>query len=283
MYVLREKNDVSDIERGCKVGSGIRDTYLNWDKYGMRCTVLEGDHYQTDNQMVWLILAKLVRDGAGWTYIKGCEKNGTGDGRKAFFMLKAQCRTEDVVSNEWFSNKNIISGTRWDNSSKNWTLEKYTKRREGARQALVKLGKCPSDEELIKEFARGISSRITPLVDTLRRIQKDPNYKDNYVISVHEVLATWNDYMAKTKEEENGGPGRNKRSASAFNSNQQKNYYYQGNQGGNKKPRFIQNFKPENRSYSKQEWGSLTNQQRQQVIKFRKSKLAEKDNQAYLS
>ena len=78
---------------------------------------------------------------------------------------------------------------------------------------------------------------------------------------VHEVLATWNDYLAKTKEEESGGAGRNKRSASAFNSNQQKNSNQNG-QGGNKKPRFVQNFKPENRSYSKQEWGSLSNQQR---------------------
>ena len=35
-------------------------------------------------------------------------------------------RTPSLVvpqSNEWFANKNIISGTRWDNSSKNWTLE----------------------------------------------------------------------------------------------------------------------------------------------------------------
>merc|ERR1712025_149196 len=159
-------------------------------------------------------------------------------------MLGAQCRTEDIVANEWFLNKIVISDTRWDNSSKNWTLEKYTKKREGARQALVKLGKCPDDEELIKEYCKGISSKVVPLIDTLRRIQRDPNFRDNYVISVHEVLATWNDYIAKVKEEEGGS--RSKRSVSAFNSNHQKNAI---GQGGNKKPRFLHNFKPENRTY----------------------------------
>ena len=59
-YVLREEVNVSDADRGGKVGLEPEDTYQNWDEYGIRCTVLGGDHYQTDNQMVWSILAKLV-------------------------------------------------------------------------------------------------------------------------------------------------------------------------------------------------------------------------------
>ena len=60
LYVLWKKNGVSDVDRDGQVGPAVEDTYLNWDAYGMRCTILENDHYQTDNQTVWSILAKLV-------------------------------------------------------------------------------------------------------------------------------------------------------------------------------------------------------------------------------
>ena len=39
MYVLREKINVSDIDRDGKVGTEAGDTYPNWDKYGLRCTI----------------------------------------------------------------------------------------------------------------------------------------------------------------------------------------------------------------------------------------------------
>ena len=137
---------------------------------------------------------------------------------------------------------------------------------------MVKLGKYPSDEELLKEYCFGISPQITPMVDTLRRVQKDPNFKNNYVASVHEALATWNEYQAKCQMVASGG--RNRRSASAFNSNHQKRYHNQNDQNGqSKKPRFNNNhFKPENKSYTDLEWGNLSYQQRKEVIKLRKSR-----------
>ena len=100
----------------------------------------------------------------------------------------------------------------------------------------------------------------------------------NYVATVHKIQAVWNDYQAKCQNEESGG-GNKRRSASAFNSNNQKRNQ-NGQSGQNKKPRFLQNFKPENRKYSKQEWGAMSHQQCREVIKFRRSKLAEKEDQA---
>ena len=109
------------------------------------------------------------------------------------------------------------------------------------------------------------------MVDTLRHVQKDPIFKNNYVASVHEALATWNEYQAKCQMVANGG--RNRRSASAFNSNHQKRYHNQNNQNGqNKKPRFNHHFKPENRSYTDQEWGNLSYQQKKEVFNLRKAR-----------
>ena len=75
--------------------------------------------------------------------------------------------------------------------------------------------------------------------------------------------------------------GRNRRSASAFNSNHQKRYHNQNGQDGqNKKPRFNHHFKPENRTYTDQEWGNLSYQQRKEVIKLRRSRRGQANSNA---
>ena len=94
--------------------------------------------------------------------------------------------------------------------------------------------------------------------------------------AVHFIQGVWNEHQSKCQRDESGG-GNKRRSAPAFNSNSQKG---RNQNGSNKKPRYIQNFKPENRTYSKEEWGSMSNQHRLEVIKFRKSKLAANGNQA---
>ena len=65
LYVIRSKSEetVSQANRDGEVGLG--KIYPDWDDHGRRCTVLEGEHYQTDSKAVWSIISKLVRDGPG--------------------------------------------------------------------------------------------------------------------------------------------------------------------------------------------------------------------------
>ena len=57
-FVIRPKDEelVSQADRDSEVGAFKK--CADWDEHGRRCTILQGEHCQTDNQAVWVVLSK---------------------------------------------------------------------------------------------------------------------------------------------------------------------------------------------------------------------------------
>ena len=92
VYVIREEELVTDIERAGTVGVGINNKYRNWDDYAIRCVVMMGTHCESDNMALWQIISKLAWDGHGWDYIRQLEKGGQGNGCSVYNLLYDQAK-----------------------------------------------------------------------------------------------------------------------------------------------------------------------------------------------
>ena len=271
-YIIRPKAEeaVSQADRDGAVGASQR--YADWDEHGRRCTELKGEHYQTDNQAVWAVLSKLVRDGPGWSYIKGCEKRGSGDGRKAYYILERHCKTSYVVHNEAQIARSVIFRTTWDNSSRNWTLYDYSEKRTKAKAVLEKLNEPLAEKVCVQEYLTGFSDDIIQLIGAKSIVrQNGSQFEKDYEATMNFFHSTWQSC--------NGSKGCNrKRSASSAYKGQP----YGGGNGGidTKRQRHNPNFKPEAKSYSKEEWFKLTKDQRDAVIKLWKEARQQRKSQA---
>ena len=267
-YIIRPKDEetVSQDDRDGAVGAFQK--YADWDEHGRRCLQLQGEHYQTDNQAVWAVLSKLVRDGPGWSYIKGCEKRGSGDGRKAYYILERHCKTSYVVHNEAQIARSVIFRSTWDNSSRNWTLYDYSDKRARAKATLEKLKQSLDEEVYVQEYLTGISDDILQLIGAKSIVrQNGSRFEKDYEATMNFFHSTWQSC--------NGSKGFNrKRNASAAHSAGNGNHRA-GNGGadGDTKRRrnnSNQSFKPEAKSYPKEVWFKLSKDQREAVIKLRK-------------
>lgn len=90
VYVICKDDAVEAKDINGKVGMNSTDSYKNWDEYCIRCVAMSGTHWESDNSSFWQIHSKLVREGPGWDYIRKFDKNGDGDGRKAYLSYVAQ-------------------------------------------------------------------------------------------------------------------------------------------------------------------------------------------------
>jgi len=266
-YIIRPKDEevVSQADRDG--GVGAFKTYADWDEHGRRCLELNGEHYQTDNQAVWAVLSKLVRDGPGWSYIKGCEKRGSGDGRKAYYILERHCRTSYVVHNEAQIARSIIFRSTWDNSSTKWTLYDYSDKRAKAKATLEKLNEPLAEKVYVQEYLTGISDDIIQLIGAKSIVRQDGSpFEKDYEATMNFFHSTWQSC--------NGTKGYNrKRNASSA-------YKGQPSNGDNKRRKGNPNFKPEAKSYPKEEWFKLSKDQKDAVIKLRKEARQQKRDQA---
>ena len=251
--VIRPKDEetVSQADRDGKVGAFQK--CADWDKHGRRCIALEGEHHQTDNQAVWAALSKLVRDGPGWSCIKGCEKRGSGDGRKACHVLERHCGTSHVVHNEAQTARSVTFRSTWDNSSTKWTLYDYSDERAKAKATLEKLHEPLAEKVCVQECLTGVSDDIIQLIGAKSIVRQDGSqFEKDFEATMNFFHSTWQSC--------DGTKGHNgKRNASST---------HQGQPGDGKRRKHNPNFKPEAKSYPKEEWLKLSKEQRDAVIKL---------------
>ena len=97
VYVLRDEEQVTNVERTGTVGAGVNDDYRNWDDHAVYCVVMTGTHWESDNMALWQIIGKLARDGPGWDYIRHPEKGGRGNGRSAYNLLSGKLTCSQLL------------------------------------------------------------------------------------------------------------------------------------------------------------------------------------------
>lgn len=266
--VIRPKDEES-VSQGDRDGKVVAfQQCADWDEHGRRCVELKGEHHQTDNQAVWAVLSKLVRDGPGWSYIKGCEKRGSGDGRKAHHMLERHCRTSCVVHNEAQMAASVMFRSTWDNSLTKWTLCDYSDNRAKAKATLEKLHEPLAKKVCVQECLTGIGDDIIQLIGAKSAVQQDGSqFEKDFEATMNFFHSTWQSC--------NGTKGYNrKRNASSACKGQP------GTGGDGKRKKCNPNFKPETKSCPKEEWFKLSKDQKDAAIKLRKEAGQQRRNQA---
>lgn len=191
-HIIGPKSEelVSQSDRDGEVGAFQK--HADWDEHERRCTELKGEHCQTDNQAVLATLAKLVRDGPGWSCIKGCKKRGSGNDRKAHCILENHCRTSHVLHNEAQTAGSVTFRTTWDNSSRNWTLHDCFEKRTKAKAALEKLKQSLGEEVCVQEHSTGISDDVIQLIGAKSVVrQAGSQFEEDFEATMNFFHSTW--------------------------------------------------------------------------------------------
>ena len=252
-YVIRKLQNVTDVERRGIVG--INGTYENWDEHSIRCAVMTGPHWQSDNADFWQILSRLVRDGPGWDFIRGFEKRGRGDGdgRGAYLALYGQAFQYTNVRLIKSQARDALRELRFDGERRNFGWEKYVRNWYRNVETLKTYSACPPEHELVEEFCKGISDpRLTPGIANVL-IDGSPLSK-----SLHDAQIYLNNLLSVT-------PKKRDRNISSFNfdkTKRQKTSSSSSSFSG----------KVEGKRYSASEWRGMTRAQQDKVRELRQAK-----------
>ena len=156
IYVVRDEETVTDVDRIGTVGRASTDAYKNWDDYSIRCVEMVGTHWDSDNTSFWQIISKLVRDGPGWDYIRTFEKKGDGDGRGAYMALYKQAyQYSNVRALKSEANANLRK-LRFDGPTRSWNFDKYVRGWLKNLAVLKRYNAQPPEDDIVAAFCAGI-------------------------------------------------------------------------------------------------------------------------------
>ena len=252
-YVIRKTEEVTDVERRAFVG--INGRYKNWDEHSIRCAVMKGPHWQSDNADFWQILGRLVRDGPGWDFIRGFEKRGDGDGRGAYLALYNQAFQHTNVRLIKSQARDALRELRFDGERRNFGWEKYVRNWYRNVETLKTYDACPPEHELVEEFCKGISDpRLTSgIANVLMDGSTQSQNLNNAQIYLNNILSVT--------------PKKRDRNVSSFNFDKNKRQ---------KKTSPSFSGKIEGKRYSASEWRGMSKAQQDKVRELRQAKYKNK-------
>ena len=179
VYVIREDEAVTPIERAGTVGDNINDEYRNWDDYAVWCTIMSGTHWESDNMALWQIISKLARDGPGWDYIRHLEKGGQGNGRLAYNLLYDQANMFSTVRIQKQTARTNLKALAYHGNTRSWTFDKYVRGWLKNLGVLKRYEVCPKEDKIVQEFCNNITdSRLDAAISNV--LVEDSPYMNDF-------------------------------------------------------------------------------------------------------
>jgi hypothetical protein len=234
-YVFRDTLAITQADRDAD--------YHSTDAKLIRCTVLQGTHFNADNVRVWNEWKVLVQDGPGWDFCKRFE--GTQNGREAVLILRRQQESMTGIT----SRKNIaytaLESLAFSGPRRDWTFEQYVNGHLAAHNTLEQCGEPVAPAKKVKDFLDNISD------DRLSNAKDLVYGDDNLMVDFEATQQKLTLILTKKSTADRSQKRRGARIGEVTTNKHQK---------------------VEDRNYDNDEWWALTKEQRGEVSKLRKKK-----------
>jgi len=224
--------------------------YESHDDYLVAVTVLGGAWYDLDNRRVYDEFKILVLKGPGWTFIKSFDKHK--DGRNAILTLKRQCEGTSAIQTRKASAYAKIAVAKYSGQKRNFTFDQYVQIHQSAYNTLADLDEAVPETKKVTDFLAGIGD--PKLSNAKDLILGDPNKLQNFE-ACQQYLKTLV-YNKATQD-------KHERNISGLTNNHNK---LKGKRRKNPKGDIS------TRSYSKEEWAKLSEEQRNHIRALRAAK-----------
>jgi hypothetical protein len=232
--------------------------YQDHDAKLVATTQLQGDWYTLDNHRVYDEFKNLVVKGPGWSFVKTFDR--TKDGRNAVLSLKRQCEGTSAIQMQKAAYARIASA-RFNGQKRGFTFDTYVELHQTAYNTLSELNEAVPETKKVTDFLAGIGDpRLTNAKDF---ILADPTKLQDFE-ACQQFLKTL--IYNKTTQE------KHERHISAISSNSKPNSK-SAKRGGGKRAR-TDNDKNLVRSYSREEWMKLSEEQRARIKALHNAKKA---------
>jgi len=246
-------------------------SYSDHTSYLSEITLLEGDHFQLDNKRFYRDLKSLLIDGDGWDFIKRFERRQ--DGRAAFTTLELQC--EGTASKISRKNKAYaqISNATYKGHNRKYTFQDYIATHQSAHNEIFA---CSPEEAIpeskkVNDFLKGIED--DKLEASVAVVLGNPALLSDFNACQQFLATTVENRHALTAS---GGGGRRinaaKSERGASKSDRGGRGGRGGGGGGGKNNKLPKNFKLEDKYYPPATFRLLSNEQKEQLKKWKEDK-----------
>ena len=225
--------------------------YDSHDDFLVAVTVLGGAWYDLDNRRIYDEFKILVLKGPGWTFIKAFDKYK--DGRNAILTLKRQCEGTSAVQTRKASAYAKIASAKYSGQKRNFTFDQYVEIHQAAYNTLADLDEAVPETKKVTDFLAGIGD--PRLANAKDLILGDPTKLQNFEACQQYLKTLVYNKATQDKHERNV--------SGLTNTNGTKR---KGKRGGPAKGDIS------TRSYSKEEWAKLTDEQRNKIRTLRAAK-----------
>jgi hypothetical protein len=234
--------------------------YTDHDERLVNTTNLNGPWYELDNQRVYEEFKVLVLKGPGWSFIKSfdCNKNGWA----AVLALCHQCEGTSAIQSRKASAFAKIIAAKYSGHRKAFTFDNYVEAHQNAHNTLADLGEAVPETKKVTDFLAGITD--PPLSGAKDLVLGDAQKLQDFEFC-QQYFKTLVYNKTTQERHERQISGRKKKQPN----------------GSNK--RTLNEEKQLNvtaRTYSREEWNKLSNEQREKIKELRKSKRARPREQA---
>mmetsp|Transcript_687 Transcript_687/g.1003 ORF Transcript_687/g.1003 Transcript_687/m.1003 type:complete len:475 (+) Transcript_687:126-1550(+) len=251
-YIIREHDAVTPDHYAA--------VYQDHDAKLVATTQLQGDWYTLDNHRVYDEFKNLVVKGPGWSFVKAFDK--TKDGRNAVLTLKRQCEGTSAIQTRKAAAYARIASARYNGQKRGFTFDTYVELHQTAYNTLSELNEAVPETKKVTDFLAGIGDpRLTNAKDF---ILADPTKLQDFE-ACQQFLKTL--IYNKTTQE------KHERHISAISGGNKPNSK-PAKRGGGKRARMDINNKNLVRSYSREEWMKLSDEQRAEIKALRDAKKA---------
>lgn len=258
-YVFRQEADVTAVTHAA--------VYQDHDARLVATTLLQGDWFTIDNQRVYDEFKNLVVKGPGWSFVKAFDR--AKDGRGAVLALKRQCEGTSAVQSRKAAAYARIASARYTGQKRGFTFDTYVELHQSAHNTLAELNEPVPETKKVTDFLAGISDpRISNAKDF---ILADPT-KLNDFEACQQFFKTliYNKTTQEKHERQISGV-----TSAGGKSQKGKSSAREGRGGNSKRGRGHNNLNNiQAKSYTREEWSSLSEEQRAKVKILRTAKKA---------
>jgi hypothetical protein len=249
-YVFRDHEDVDNAMHTA--------AYEDHDARLIATTALRGSWFELDNHRVYDEFKALILKGPGWSFIKTFDH--TKNGRNAILTLRRQCEGTSAVQSRKASAYAKIASARYSGQKKAFTFDTYVEIHQAAYNTLAELNEAVPETKKVTDFLAGITDmRLSNAKDLiLGDVQKLQDFEacQQYLKMLVYNKSTQEKHECQIAGVQQGG-----------NPNKNRGGKNKRNRGNDGKDKGISA-----RSYTPEEWGKLTTEQRQKIKELRAAK-----------
>lgn len=196
-YVIRKEDEIPDDPDPSTNYPTVQDEMIRRAPHGK----WTGDDWTPDpiylinREKVWDIVAQITREHSSWTYVKPSQR--ARDGRAAFFDLYQHFLGPNNVDNMAAKAESILQTTTFKSDSRRWTFEKYVnlhKQQHSILEGLTEHGYAGIDaRSKVRHLIEGIKTDKYDSVKT--RILSDEALRNDF----DSCVTLYTDFMKQTE------------------------------------------------------------------------------------